>query len=67
MMKWIKLLALLPFIGVLGGAFYANRVTPFIFGMPFLLFNTVAWLIIESGIMWLIYHFDPDNKDGDAK
>lgn len=36
-MSLIKWLALIPFIGLLGGTYFANKVTPYIFGMPFYL------------------------------
>ena len=32
-MKLIHLLALLPFVGILGGMSFANRVEPFVLGM----------------------------------
>jgi hypothetical protein len=35
-MRLIYLLALIPVIDFLGGAFFANRVHPYVLGMPFL-------------------------------
>jgi hypothetical protein len=34
--KLIYALASLPFLGILGGIFFANRVEPFVLGMPFI-------------------------------
>jgi hypothetical protein len=51
-------LALLPAIGMLGGVPFANRVEPYVFGLPFLLFWIVAWVLITSGVMGLIYALD---------
>lgn len=62
-MKFFHLLALIPFIGILGGISYANRVTPYILGMPFILFWIVFWVVLTSGIMAVIYKMDPKNKE----
>jgi hypothetical protein len=51
-------LALLPAIGMLAGAPFANRVEPYIFGLPFLLFWIVAWVVITSLVMGIIYALD---------
>ena len=37
-MKLIHVLAALPFLGILVGVAFANRVEPFVLGMPFILF-----------------------------
>ena len=55
MHRW---LALLPVIGMLAGIPLANRVEPYVFGLPFLLFWIVAWVVIISGVMGLIYVLD---------
>ncbi|MGG3470621.1 DUF3311 domain-containing protein [Neobacillus pocheonensis] len=62
-MKLHQLLALLPFIGLLGGVPFANKVTPYIFGMPFVLFYIVLWVVLTSGIMALVFKMDPANKE----
>jgi len=51
-------LAVVPAIGMLGGVPFANRVTPYVFGLPFLLFWVTAWVVVTSAIMWLIYALD---------
>jgi len=44
----------------------ANRIEPYVFGLPFLLFWIVLWMVLSSVIMTIIYKFDPDNKEGEA-
>ena len=43
---------------MLGGLPLANRVEPYVLGLPFLLFWIVAWVLITSGVMGLIYALD---------
>lgn len=57
-MTWYRWLAVAPAIGMLGGVPFANRVEPRVFGLPFLLFWIVAWVLLTSGIMALIYLLD---------
>ncbi|MCM3315360.1 DUF3311 domain-containing protein [Rummeliibacillus stabekisii] len=61
-MKLHHLLALIPFVGLLGGIPFANKVTPYVFGMPFLLFYVVLWVVLSSGIMAIVFKLDPENK-----
>ena len=65
-MKLIHLLAALPFIGILGGISFANRVEPYVLGMPFILFWIVLWVVLTSVIMGIVYLLDPINKRGKA-
>jgi hypothetical protein len=65
-MKLIHLLAALPFIGILGGISFANRVEPYVLGMPFILFWIVLWVVLTSVIMGIVYLLDPTNKRGKA-
>lgn len=64
-MKLIHFLALIPFIGILGGSYFANRVTPYVLGMPFFLFWIVLWVFLTSLVMIIIFKIDPANQDGD--
>lgn len=66
-MKFIKLLALLPFIAVLGGIGFVNKVTPYVFGLPFILFWMVMWVVLTSVIMTIVYKLDPANKEGETQ
>ncbi|HTR79551.1 MAG TPA: DUF3311 domain-containing protein [Gemmatimonadaceae bacterium] len=51
-------LAALPAVGMLGGLTFANRVRPFVLGLPFLLFWIVAWVVASSAIMGVIFVLD---------
>lgn len=51
-------LALLPTIGLLGGVPFANRVQPYVLGLPFFLFWIVGWVVATSAIMALILTLD---------
>jgi hypothetical protein len=59
----VRLLALLPFAALLIGPFFVNRVEPTILGLPFLLAWCVAWVVLSSAIMAIIFRLDPENRD----
>jgi Protein of unknown function (DUF3311) len=65
--KLIFLLAVLPFIGILVGTPFVNKVEPYVLGMPFILFWIVMWVVLSSIIMAIVYAVDPANKEGDAE
>ena len=50
--------AAIPAIGLLGGIPFANRVEPYVLGLPFLLFWIVAWVVATSVIMGIIWLLD---------
>ncbi len=52
----------MPFLGILIGPWFLNRVTPFVLGMPLLLAWMVLWIVLTSVIMGLIYLGDPTNR-----
>lgn len=56
------LLALLPVAALLGAPYVANRTTPLILGLPFLLAWTVGAVLLTAGTMALIYRLD--RRDG---
>jgi len=60
-----RLLSLVPFIGLLAGIGFANRVEPRILGMPFLLAWVVGWLFISVGVMAIVYRLEPTNRAND--
>jgi hypothetical protein len=62
-----RLLSLVPFVGLVIGIGFANRVEPRVFGMPFLLAWVVAWLFISVGVMALVYRLDPTNRTNDGE
>ncbi len=51
-------LAALPAILMLGGVPFANRVQPYVLGLPFLLFWILLWVVLTSGVMALVYALD---------
>lgn len=57
------LLALLPTVGLLGGVTFANRVEPYVLGLPFLLFWVVSWVVSTSVIMAVITSLDGRQPD----
>lgn len=58
----LRVLAALPFIGILIGVAFVNRVEPLIFGMPFVLAWIVMWVVLSAIIMAIIYRLDPTNR-----
>lgn len=66
-MRLVYLLGTLPFLGILGGIVFANRVEPYVLGMPFILFWIVLWVVLTSGIMAVVYRLDPANKEDEAE
>jgi len=62
-MTLIRVLAALPFIGILGGIVYANRVTPYVLGLPFIFAWLAFWVVAASAIMGIVYLLDPANRD----
>jgi hypothetical protein len=61
----LRLLAALPFIGILLGVPFVNQVEPLILGMPLVLAWIVLWVVLTSGIMALVYRLDPANHKTD--
>ena len=65
-MSAIRWLAVLPFLGIIVGVAFFNRVEPLVLGMPLVLAWIVLWLILTSVVMGIIYACDPANGDGSA-
>ena len=61
-MSLIRALAVLPFLGILGGTPFLNRVAPLILGLPLLFAWLLLWIVLTSGIMLVIYLCDPANR-----
>lgn len=61
-MQHVRWLAALPFLGMLIGPFFLNRVEPYILGLPFLLAWLVLCVIATSVVMAIIYATDPQNR-----
>ena len=58
-------LAALPALGVLCGVPLANRVRPFVLGLPFLLFWILACVLLTSAVMAAVYALDR-RRDADG-
>jgi hypothetical protein len=61
-MSMIKVLAVLPFLGILVGSVFLNQVTPLVLGLPVLLAWLLLWVVLTSAIMAVIYLADPANR-----
>lgn len=61
-MSATKYLAIVPFLGILVGVIFLNRVEPLILGLPLILAWLVLWILLTSAIMAIIYYFDPANR-----
>ena len=59
----LRILAALPFIGILVGISFVNRVEPLVLGMPLVLAWIVMWVVLGAAIMAIIYAFDPANRE----
>lgn len=66
-MRFIKLLIAVPFIGFLGLLPWANRIEPYVLGLPFLLFWLVLWMVISPLLLMVVYKLDPDNREGETE
>ncbi len=66
-MRAIYLLGALPFLGFFVGIFFANRVEPYVLGMPFIMFWIVLWVVLTSVVMGVIYMLDPVNREGESE
>jgi len=61
-MSRLSWLAAIPVLLAIGGVVVANRVTPFILGMPFFMAWVVGSVLATSLVMWIVYLLDPANK-----
>lgn len=62
-MGFVRVLAVLPFLGILVGVPLLNRVEPLVMGMPLILAWIVLWVLLTAVIMGIIYGCDPANRD----
>ncbi len=58
----IRVLAVIPFLGILVGVPFLNRVEPLVLGLPLVLAWLLLWILLTSAIMGLIYLIDPANR-----
>ncbi|PAE25654.1 hypothetical protein CHI10_06685 [Bacillus sp. 7894-2] len=45
----------------------ANRIEPYILGLPFLLFWIAVWMILSSVILFIVYRLDPANEGSEVE
>jgi hypothetical protein len=56
--KLTHALSALPFLGILGGIFFANNAEPYVLGLPFALFWVTLWVVLTALIMAIVYRLD---------
>ncbi len=61
-MKLQHALAAVPFIGVLAGIFFANRVEPYVLGLPFAFFWVVLWAVLSAVVMAAVHRLDSRDR-----
>jgi hypothetical protein len=61
-MKLQHVLAAVPFVGILVGIFFANRVEPYVLGLPFAMFWVVAWVVVAACLMAVVYRLDSRDR-----
>jgi hypothetical protein len=61
-MKLQYVLAAVPFVGVLVGIFFANRVEPYVLGLPFAMFWVVVWVVVAACLMAVVYRLDSRDR-----
>lgn len=52
------LLALVPFVAMCFSVPLWDRIEPLVLGLPFNLFWLIAWIVLSSGCMWLVYRLE---------
>jgi hypothetical protein len=58
-MRLIKnIVIIIPLIWILGLLPFANRVKPFVLGLPFLLFWMLTGILVAFFCMWIRYNID---------
>jgi len=65
--KYAQVLLIIPFIGMCVLLPAANRIEPYILGVPFLLFWIVLWMILSSVILYIVYKIDPANEGSEVE
>lgn len=58
MSRSYRLLAVAPVVAIVGAPWFANRLEPRVFGVPFLLAWIVGWVLMTSLIMTYIWARD---------
>lgn len=68
--KYALLLGAIPFITLVFALPLVNRIKPFVFGIPFLLFWILVWVLLTPLILFLAYlvekRFNPPEEEDDS-
>lgn len=56
-------LSAVPFVGICGLVPLVNRVTPYLFGLPFFVFWIAMWTVLTSACMAVVYLLDPHRRE----
>jgi hypothetical protein len=56
-------LSILPFLWVTLGVFFADRPSPFVLGLPFLVFWAALGAVVTGACLSAVYLLDPSNRD----
>ncbi len=59
-------LAAVPLAAMLGGVPLANRVEPYLFGLPFLMAWILIWVVLTSAAMAVVYRLDRRRRPRDG-
>lgn len=57
---WLYIFSMLPAIGSL---VVINKVEPYVFGFPFVLFWLMSWVVLTSVFLLIVNILDPANKE----
>jgi Protein of unknown function (DUF3311) len=57
-------LSTIPFLGICVAVPLVNRVTPYVLGLPFLVFWVSVWTVLTSVCMALVHALDPARRQG---
>ncbi|MDR7075131.1 hypothetical protein J2Y03_000119 [Neobacillus niacini] len=62
-MKPLYFLVFIPVVAFLIGVPLANRIEPYVLGLPFSMFWTVLWVILSSLTIFILYRFDQHDEE----
>lgn len=68
--KYALILGAIPFITLVFALPFVNRIKPVVFGLPFILFWILCWVILTPLILFIAYTLERKlnkSEDGDEK
>lgn len=57
---WLIIISLIPAVGSLT---VINKIEPYVFGVPFVLFWLMMWVVLTSVFLYIVNVLDPANKE----